>query len=245
MKALSTDEKRARILIALTLCVILIGFGLFFFQFPSDYDAEFVFSIESDGFATVKGYEGNPKTLKIPATTPEGVAVKYIGESAFGGHASNLEKVVIPEGVEAIGDYAFANAPNLSRVVLPSTLKSIGRGAFSNCTYLESITLPEGLLTLDAEVFDSCARLSRLKIPRSVESIGVDCFLSCESLRLDVSENSIAAEIAENYRIETGLVSVFSIYFVLAIVLSVLSVAAVFYGGHYIKKKISNKKTVE
>ncbi len=247
MKQLSKDEKRARLLIALTLCLIVIGFCLFFFQFPDTIDAEFVFDIDAEGFATVKGYTGNPKTLKIPEKTPEGAPVKYIGEHAFGGHQSNLTKIVIPEGVEAIGDYAFANAPKLKTVVLPSGLKAIGRGAFANCSYLENIELPEGLLILDAEVFDSCVRLSKMKIPASVTAIGVDCFLSCESLRLDVSENPLAAEIAENYCIETGTISIFSIYLVLSVALSVIAVAGVFYVGYWIKKKraLSKEKKEE
>lgn len=242
MKHLSQDEKRARFLIALALALVVIGFCLFFFRFPDTIDSEFVYEVTLDGYATVKGYTGNPKTLKIPAQTPEGVPVKYIGEHAFGGHQSNLVKVVIPEGVEVIGEYAFTNAPRLETVVLPSTLKAIARGAFKDCAYLENIDLPDGLLSLDAEVFDSCARLSRLKIPASVTEIGVDCFLSCESLRLDVSENPIAEKIAENYRIETGKVSVFSVYFTLAIALSVLAVAAVFYVGYRIRQKCATAK---
>lgn len=246
MKHLSQDEKRARFLIALALALVVIGFCLFFFRFPDTIDSEFVYEVTLDGYATVKGYTGNPKTLKIPAQTPEGIPVKYIGEHAFGGHQSNLVKVVIPEGVEVIGEYAFTNAPRLETVVLPSTLKAIARGAFKDCAYLENIDLPDGLLSLDAEVFDSCARLSRLKIPASVTEIGVDCFLSCESLRLDVSENPIAEKIAENYRIETGTFSSFSLYFTISIVLSVIAVVGVFYGIHLVKKKISlsekNKK---
>ena len=242
MKQLSYDEKRARFLIALVLCFALVGFFLFFFKFPDTIDAQFVFETHVDGYAIVKGYTGNPTTLKIPDTTPDGVAVKVIGEHAFGGHQSNLKKVVIPEGVEAIGEYAFANAPNLKTVVLPSTLKTVARGAFKDCGDLEDITLPDGLVSLDAEVFDSCSRLSRLKIPTSVQEIGVDCFLSCESLRLDVSENPLAAEIAESYRIETGKVSVFSVYFTLAIALSVLAVAAVFYAGYCIRQKRATAK---
>jgi len=246
MKQLSQDEKRARFLIALALALVVIGFCLFFFRFPDTIDSEFVFEIDTEGFATVKGYTGNPKTLKIPEQTPEGVPVKAIGEHAFGGHQSNLVKVVIPEGVEKIGEYAFTNAPKLETVILPSTLKTVGRGAFKDCSYLKNIELPDGLLSLDAEVFDSCVRLSRLKIPASVTEIGVDCFLSCESLRLDVSENPIAAEIAENYRIETGTFSSFSLYFTLSVVLSVIAVVGVFYGIHFIKKRMSlsekNKK---
>ena len=235
--SMTQDEKRARLLIALSLVVIIIGFILFFFKFTDNIDSQFVFAVESDGYATVQGYTGNAKTLTIPSQTQEGVPVKYIDHHAFGGHQSDLEKVVIPEGVEVIEEYAFANSPKLKTVVLPSTLKEIGRGAFQNCAYLENIELPDGLLKLDAEVFDSCARLEALKIPASVEEIGVDCFISCESLRLDVSENALAAEMAERYMIETGKVSIFSVYFWVGFLTSLIAVVGVFYLGYYIKKK--------
>lgn len=242
MKVLSKDEKRARILIALTLAVVVIGFCLFFFQFNDTIDSVFTYTVDAEGYATVQGYTGNPRVLKIPAEL-DGAPVRYIDHHAFGGHHSDLKKVVIPEGVEVIGEYAFANAPSLQTVVLPSTLEEIGRGAFSNCTMLSDITLPDGLTTLDAEVFDSCTRLKKLKIPASVREIGVDCFLSCESLRLDVSENPLAAEIAESYRIETGRVSTFSVYLALSIILSVLAVGGVFYGGRYIRQRMAASKS--
>ena len=57
---------------------------------------------------------------------------------------TQVEKIVLSEGVEEIGDYAFANNKLLKSVVFPSTLKKIGRGAFKNSN-LESVTLPSGL----------------------------------------------------------------------------------------------------
>jgi len=58
----------------------------------------------------------------------------YIGEDT-------ITKIVIPEGVEIIQQYAFANLSALEEVVLPSTLKNIGVGAFYNCQRLKKINL--------------------------------------------------------------------------------------------------------
>ncbi len=61
----------------------------------------------------------------------------YIGDERE--DDSKITKIIIPEGVERIGMYAFANLTGLTEVVLPSTLKSISNGAFYGCTNLVSI----------------------------------------------------------------------------------------------------------
>ncbi len=50
-----------------------------------------------------------------------------------------ITDIIIPEGVERIGMYAFANLTALRSITLPSTLKSISNGAFYGCTNLEVI----------------------------------------------------------------------------------------------------------
>jgi hypothetical protein len=67
---------------------------------------------------------------------PEGL--RYIPQQCFRG--SNLERVVIDEGVDTIGMYAFAYCSNLKSVYLPSTLKQIERLAFQSDTGIEQIT---------------------------------------------------------------------------------------------------------
>lgn len=69
------------------------------------------------------------KSSVVKVTLPEGV--KVIEEQAFQGCAA-LKEVVIGEGCEEIGDYAFwcENPPDGRRITLPSTLKKIGKLAF-------------------------------------------------------------------------------------------------------------------
>ncbi len=50
--------------------------------------------------------------------------------------------VVIPEGTEKIGDYAFYNRSGLTSIVIPSSVTSIGEHVLSGCSGLESITIP-------------------------------------------------------------------------------------------------------
>ena len=65
-------------------------------------------------------------TVEIPAEIA-GYAVTEIGDKAFINQTAELGRVVIPEGVTAIGAKAFSGCDGIREVVLPSTLKvSIG-----------------------------------------------------------------------------------------------------------------------
>ena len=72
---------------------------------------------------------------------------------------STITKVIIPEGVEKIGAYAFANLTALEEIVLPSTLEAIEYGAFYNCTSLKKITFSgdNNLKIINQNAFENCA----------------------------------------------------------------------------------------
>ena len=51
-------------------------------------------------------------------------------------------EIVIPEGTEKIGAYAFSGCSGLTSVTIGNSVTSIGSGAFSGCSGLTSITIP-------------------------------------------------------------------------------------------------------
>lgn len=53
---------------------------------------------------------------------------------------NTITKVIIPNGVESIGTYAFAGLTALEEVVFPSSLTTIDQGAFYGCTSLKKIS---------------------------------------------------------------------------------------------------------
>ena len=61
-------------------------------------------------------------------------------------------EVVIPDGVTAIGPYAFFLS-SITSVAIPETVTSIGVGAFSSITTLASITIPASVTTIDQAAF--------------------------------------------------------------------------------------------
>ncbi len=58
---------------------------------------------------------------------------------------STIKKIVLPQTVTEIGEYAFKGCSSLTSVNIPNNLKSIGSGAFKDCTSLKKITLPKGV----------------------------------------------------------------------------------------------------
>ncbi len=64
--------------------------------------------------------------------------VKSIGRSAFYGF-TEINTLVIDEGITAIGNSAFQNCSNIQKLTLPSTLNTIGSGVFSNCNNLRHV----------------------------------------------------------------------------------------------------------
>ena len=69
--------------------------------------------------------DGSPKALTIPSII-DGMAVVGIGEGVFQG--KEFKTIVVPDGVTAIGDSAFADCLNLASLTLPDSLTEIGTG---------------------------------------------------------------------------------------------------------------------
>jgi len=99
--------------------------------------------------------------------------IKAIMDRAFSD--CNLKKVVLPEGLEVIGNHAFAQSKELEEVVCPSTLKSIGNMSFTSCKKLKTINLPEGLEKIDSKAFYHCESLE-YTIPSTVTELAEDAF---------------------------------------------------------------------
>ena len=96
-------------------------------------------------------YEYIEKTAEdeISEDDPNYTKIWYIGENT-------ITSVVIPEGVEKIGPYAFAMLTELKEVTLPSTLKYIEYGAFYGCEKLEKVKGLENVVTINKYAFEGC-----------------------------------------------------------------------------------------
>ncbi|MBQ6206330.1 MAG: leucine-rich repeat domain-containing protein, partial [Oscillospiraceae bacterium] len=84
---------------------------------------------------------------------------------------TQIQKVVIEEGVTNVGKRAFAEC-DVTSVTIPDSVTSIGPYSFSNCTDLEEIAFPSGVTFIDDGAFFNCKSLTRVVIPGNVKMIG-------------------------------------------------------------------------
>lgn len=110
-------------------------------------------------------------------------------------HCSDLEEIVLTEGVSLIENYVFEYCTSLKNVKVPGSVKSIGYGAFMDCTALEEVVFEDGIETIGEWAFQDCTSLVRVVLPESVTTIKKGAFNNCSSLTditLPSAINSVA-----------------------------------------------------
>lgn len=108
----------------------------------------------------ISKYKGNSDEARIPSHVNK-VPVVVIGKEAFLG--SNVSSVHIPEGVEEIDVFAFADCKNLVSITIPESVTQIGSFAFRDCRSLSDTAINQiyhagysnlGSINPDYELFD-------------------------------------------------------------------------------------------
>ena len=140
---------------------------------------DFYYTVLEDGTIGITRYMGRDTVVEIPEEINDEY-VTAICDDAF--HGRKIEKIIIPDGVEIIGEQAFADCNGLVDIDLPDSVTSIGVYAFFDCDNLENITLSNNLKTIGEGAFIDCEALKEIVIPDRVVSIGKAAFLGCSSL---------------------------------------------------------------
>ncbi|MBO4659762.1 MAG: leucine-rich repeat domain-containing protein [Prevotella sp.] len=84
--------------------------------------------------------------------------------------SQNLKKVVIPEGVVAIGNNAFGGSP-VEELTLPNTITEIGNDAFKGAKITALDLSKMKLSKVRAEAFLDCTQLASVKFPNTITEI--------------------------------------------------------------------------
>ena len=113
---------------------------------------------------------------------------------------NNITKVIIPDSIEVIGDFAFDGCANLMEVEFAGTSKiQTLMGTFLNCSKLTTINLPNSLTSLGDCVFYKCTSLATITLPNNSNftGLGEDTFNGCTSLVSIILPNGISANVNE------------------------------------------------
>ena len=97
-------------------------------------------------------------------------------------YLSEIESIVVEEGVDSLGNYAFYQCRAATEVSLSKSLTSIGEHSFECCEALTSVRIPEGIAEIPAYAFAHCVSLASVPFPSTLKSIGDYAFYDCEAL---------------------------------------------------------------
>ena len=113
--------------------------------------------------------ESGKAVAVAPASTPFAKADLWenSGVSAIGNwccyHRTDLNEIIVPEGVKSVVEGAFADCTALKKITLPSTVEHIDASAFKNCNAIEEIVYC-GAEAQFAEIDIDCAELKAVGI---------------------------------------------------------------------------------
>lgn len=124
----------------------------------------------------LRQYTGDDEKLVLPD------GINLIGDNVFKDCAS-LKEIIIPNSVTKIGVSAFSGCVNLEKVTFPSELEIIDSNAFRDCKNLQEIIFPESLRVIYDYAFSGCVNIKTVVIPSNVTKLRSRCFNECVNLR--------------------------------------------------------------
>lgn len=95
---------------------------------------------------------------------------------------TGIQKVVLPEEVQAIGGYAFYKCTGLKSVIAPG-VQVVDQGAFSGCSSLTEVEMPD-IRKVGVVAFSSCSQLTEVNMLELTE-IGRSGFSSTSLTKID------------------------------------------------------------
>ena len=122
-----------------------------------------------------------PKTVTHVYFHSSVECVDYPFQEVFS-NCRSLVKVILNNGLQTIGSWAFNNCTSLCHIIIPSSVYYIGYKAFFNCVSLDTVVLTNGLRRIGDNAFHNCTSLQHIIIPPSVIEIDEEAFHGCINL---------------------------------------------------------------
>lgn len=104
-------------------------------------------------------------------------------------YRKKIKKLIIEEGITAVGWNSFLNCKNLKTIQWPESLQRVGSFAFENCTGLEEVTLPANVQEWYPMIFSGCTGIKKVTLEEGIQfgepgayRYGEGMFMDCTSL---------------------------------------------------------------
>jgi len=111
-------------------------------------------------------------------TVPD--TVREIAESAF--RKQRVSEVILPEGLEKIGNDAFSDCRELVHVTVPESVSYVGHRAFFECQNLNDVIFRGKTTEIGMGIFDGCSLLYKIMLPENIKEIPTGTFNECVSI---------------------------------------------------------------
>lgn len=101
----------------------------------------------------------------------------------------NLQRIILPDNIEEIGEYAFSRM-YLKKINFPKSLKKLSRASFRSCHWLEMdpFIIPEGITEIPWECFAHCQSFKKLVLPQSLKTLGGFSFYNTRMEEMNLPE---------------------------------------------------------
>lgn len=114
--------------------------------------------------------------IKLPESS-----LKEIGAYAFN-YCIDVTRIIIPDSVEIIGEYAFTTCQNLRMIRFGNGIKELPKGVCYRAGELIAVFLPEGCTAIGNAAFYECKKLTDIDLT-NIETIGANAFNTCSVLK--------------------------------------------------------------
>ena len=151
------------------------GYAGLYNKVPSSNGSGYTYRFLSANTIAITDYNGYDTEVTIPSKI-DGYTVTGVENM----DTSNIKKIVMPDTVTYIGEYAFGDYHSgvpLEEIVLSKNLKSIGPCAFRGCYDLKSIDIPKSVTEIGHSAFYGCSSLENVSINSEID-IAEDVFSS-------------------------------------------------------------------
>ena len=126
-------------------------------------------------------YNSSTKTLRIYGSGDMRVFMgNMAGHYEWDDFCTEVENLVIEDGVTSIAKAAFWRMRSLTSVSIANTVTAIGESAFIDCDSLPEITIPDSVTSVGGGAFKDCGALTKVTMPGV--SISEAMFYSCDNL---------------------------------------------------------------